>query len=370
MAETVLNRKVLRRAVATEMSMPFFRRTSAQEGVMDASSTTTKVLDAALQQPLGYWNGHWFYGLVGGDVSLIRSFTPADHSFQLETPMAATPTTGDKYEIHSLWNAIDIHAAINRAIGMSARSFPRTITDTTQVFCEDKMEYDVSSLALRPFVISRVYGEKPSILIRGAVASATTSSIVISEAATSLSDVTGDFMVSIYAGTGQNQVRNILSVVGTTVNIHTTWAITPDSTSKYAIWNPNKQRYDWERIDIYYTDSPEYPDALKLRTRLPYYYGMRMMIEYQHVDTDLLTDLDDTMIPLEYILPKTCAILHGQKLKDTKVDRDLHYAEYQRQNGLADDYMARNAPRMPSQTLLSSESSTFMDMEDPLGWRD
>lgn len=368
MAEATSTRKTLRRAVASELQMPFFRKFSAGELALDASSTTTHIIDAALNQKENYWSGHWFYDVATSEVSLIRAFSAASKAFELETALAATPTTGDKYEIHTMWNAIDIHNAINRAISIGSRIFPETIVDKTFVFCEDKMEYDLSGLAKKPFLILRAWAEKPSILIRGQAASGGASSLTISEASTTLSGVSAGYLISIYAGTGMNQVRIVSTVAGQQVNTSVAWTTAPDSTSKYAIWNPNQQRYDWNRLDIFYTDSDEFPDTLSLRTRLPYYYGMRMRLEYLYVGAELATDADTTVVPKEFVVDMACAILHGNKLGDTKVDRDLHFAENKRYSDMAQAYILNNAPRMPSSTIPSSEASTFMDNEDPLDW--
>lgn len=366
MAQPTKTRKELRRKIAQELQMPFARKYSAGYGDMDGGSTTTKIIDSALTQRSEYWNGHWFYDVSTGEVSLIRSFNAAERSFQLEVALAATPSAGDDYEIHSIWNANDIHAAMDRALSMGARSFPTAAVDKTLVFCEDKMTYDISGLTYAPFVVLKVYGEKPSTLNRGLVASATASTAVITDS--SLTNVAAGWLISIYAGTGLNQVRTVSSVVGTTVNISADWTVTPDSTSKYAMWNPSQQRYDWQRLDIFYLDRDEYPDELRLRTRLPYYYGMRMRLEYLVAETKFTSDTTATAVPEEYLIPKVCAILHGQKLNDTKADRDLHFAEHKRYDDIAAAYLANNAPRMPAQTLQASESPTYMDNDNPLGW--
>lgn len=368
MAETTLTRQTLRRAIGKELSMPFFRRFQAGEGTIDGSSTASKIIDAMLTQSSGFWNGSWFYGLTAGDLSLIRAFEPGGHSFQLEVPMAAAPSAGDKYEIHTLWNAVDMHNAIDRAVSLASRAFPESVVDQTFVYCEDKMEYDLTTLAKKPFILNHVYAEKPSILIRGQAAGGAVGYLDISEGATVLSGVGNGYLISIYAGTGMNQVRTVSTVSGVRVTPTVAWTTAPDNTSKYAIWNPDKQRYDWERIDFYYNDSVEFPDRMSLRTRLPYYYGMRMRMEYLFANETLATDAATTIIPREFLVEQAVALLHGQKLNDTKSDRELHFAEFTRHNDAAQKFLVANAPRKPGITLQSSGAPTYMDIDDPLGW--
>ena len=103
MAEPTNNRAAIRRNICRELGMPFSQRYSNGYLTMDASSTTGKIIDSALSQKHGFWNGSWLYAPDTGDVSKIRSFDGVGHYFQLEVPLASSPSEGDKYEIHTGW---------------------------------------------------------------------------------------------------------------------------------------------------------------------------------------------------------------------------------------------------------------------------
>lgn len=368
MTQNTYTRKTLRRAIGLKLRMPFFRKYAAGEGTIDSSSTASKIIDAMLTQVDNYWNGQWFYGLVAGDISLIRSFSAQSHSFQLETAMAATPTAGDKYEIFSGWSPSEIHDAINDAILYATRIFPQQVEDNSMVWCEDKMAYDLTSLSSKVFKVYKVWAERANSVIRGKAASGGATSLTISEAAGTISSVTSDYLISIYAGTGAGQIRNVSSVAGTQVNVSASWTTNPDGTSKYAIWNPNVQVYDWSPLDIFYVDTPEFPSTLRIRTRLQSYYGLRIKIQYQYLETGLTSDSSTTTIPQSFIVPYACSQLHGMRIASPKADRDLHFAEMQRFREIAAAYMTVNSPRKPQTTIPVSESGAYLDELNPMGW--
>lgn len=366
MAENTITRKALRRAIAAELQMPFFRRFPAGELTIDATSTTTSIVDASLRQNDGFWNGHWFYGLVAGDTSLIRNYTFASHALALETAMASTPSAGDKYEIHTVWNAAELHAAINRSINMVGRIFPETLVDETLVLQENLLSYTISSLTKKPFRVNKVFMENPATVYRGVATAGGASTITVESIP---SGIDTNWKVSIYAGTGTGQIRSYLSSVGNAITVNSAWTTTPDSTSKYALWDTLDQQNDWVQTRTVYTDAKEYPDVLRFQTLYSNHYGLRIRIEYIAVSSELSTDSDTTVVPSEYIIPKACSLLHGQKLKDTRSDRDMHFAENQRYEQQADRYLVQNAPHLPDTQIPAALSAQQgYDAEDPLNW--
>lgn len=366
MSEPTTTRKVLRRAIATELGMPFFRRFSAGELTTDTGSTVSKIVDAGLTQRDGFWNNSWFYAVVAGEQSLTRSFQANDNSLILETPLTNAPAdTGDTYELHALWPPSDIHAAINQAIQESGKIFSETVVDATLVLEENQLEYSLTSLTKTPFVLNKVWLEQAGTIATGTATAGGATSITVQSVP---SDIDTGWKISIYAGTGSGQIRAYVSNAGNVITV-AAWTTNPDSTSKYAIWDASQEIYDWQPMHAVYTDSKEFPDVLRFRYPMPQFYGMRIKLEYQALPSELSSDTDTTIVPKKYVMDKAIAILHGQKLNDTKADRDLHYAEFQRYNASADAYLARTAPHMPDTQIQTVDQARYTAAsDDPLLW--
>ena len=148
MAELTTTLAELRRAIARELEMPFFKR--YKNGFLDADSgDTDELVDSQLTQKDKFWNGAWLYRVASQEASLITNFTASDNKLVLEVPIT-TVAAGDDYEIHNIWNAYDIHEAINAAIRDSRRVFFETVTDETIIIEEDKLAYSLSSLNKTP----------------------------------------------------------------------------------------------------------------------------------------------------------------------------------------------------------------------------
>lgn len=368
MSETTYTLKDLRRAVASEMQMPFFRRFPAGELAMDSGSTTETIKDASLTQPDDFWSGAWFYGLEEEDVSYIRAYQQADHRFYLETALASSPSAGDKYEIHTLWSPVEVHNAINQAIESVNRIYTTVVIDSSLVLQEDKLTYDISGLPYTPVFVHKVFVENPGNVERG---TATAGNVAYIDVQSVPTDISTNWKIAIYDGTGRGQIRNYASHVGLQITPNTNWTTAPSATSKYAMWDSTEELYDWVAINNFYVDKKEYPDTLYFRNRPYAYYGMRIKIEYSAVPAALLTDSSTTTVPKQYILLKACSYLHGLKLKNTKADRDMHYAEMKRYQEEAEVYLQRNLPHRQDNTWMrSAPGMDYPEDENgnPLGW--
>ena len=367
MTELTTTLAELRRAIARELEMPFFKR--YKNGYLEADSgDTTELIDSVLTQKDKFWNGAWVYRVASQEASLITNFTASDNKLVLEVPITAF-VADDEYEIHNLWNAYDIHEAINAAIRDSRRVFFETVTDETIIIEEDKLAYSLSSLTKAPHMIQKVWLEQPTSVKRGVVVSATGTTATL-ESAGILSDVTSSWMISIYAGTGSGQLRSISSVSGAEATV-AAWTTTPDDTSKYALWNPTQQINDWMPWDaLRYDSTKEFPDVLYFSRRPVDFQGLRIRLEYLALPAELSAEDDTTVIPISYILPAAISRLHSRKVKDNKVDRELHFAESKRYQEMAEAWMVRNAPHRPDNNILKQHSSGHQpDRYDPLNWQ-
>jgi hypothetical protein len=367
MAQPTITLKELRRAIGRELRMPFFRRIGA-ESASDASSTETKIIDAALTQKDKYWNNSFVYWIDTQTSSPILSFTANDHTLILEKSVGETPTTGDKYEIHSIWNAEDIHEAINRAIKSSRQSFFVATVDETLCIKDDVLQYDISGLTIVPWILNKIYIEFPMNAIEF-IASAGAATSVTAPTGVDLTEVLNGWIVSIHDGTGEGQVRAVTNVAGQVVSV-AAWTINPDASSHIAIFDPEKS--SWYPLHKFHLDALEYPRYVRLTHRNPDFYGGRFRLEYLGVSNELTTEASTTIIPEEYLLNKACSLLHGQVLNGTKSDKEAHYAEFKRYQEEADAFLIRNAPHSPSILIRDPDahvSSFNSDRADPLDWR-
>ena len=367
MAEPTTTLSQLRRAIAKELEMPFFKR--YKNGFLDADSgDTDELVDADLTQKDKFWNGAWLYRVASQETSLVTNFTTLDNKLVLEVPISAF-AAGDDYEIHSIWNAYDVHDAINRAIRDARRTFFETVTDETIIIQEDKLAYSFADLVKTPHMIQKIWLENPTSVQRGNIVSATATSATL-PAGTAPDNLNDTWMISIYAGTGRGQLRSLTSTDGNSVVGVATWDTNPDSSSKFALWNTTQQTQDWRPwTAVRYDSMKDFPDTLYFSRRPVDYQGLRVRLEYVSLPAELSAEVDTTVIPDSYLIPAAISILHSRKVKDTKVDRELHFAESKRYQEMADAWMVRNAPHRPDSNLLDQAYLGYQpDSTDPLNW--
>lgn len=363
MAENTTTLQVLRRQICQELRMPFFRR-FITKSTATASTAAGNINDTALTQEDEFWAGHWLYHVDSQEARLIQTFLRDVNSLFPERDFTAA-ASGDDYEIQSLFNAPEIHAAINRAIQSVGRVFVESVVDETIILEEDQLEYALSSLSKKPWGIQQIWLENSTNNRQGTVASATSTTLVDTG---QFPDVTSNWKVSIYKGTGSGQLRSVISSTDDELTV-AAWDTTPDTTSKYLIWDPTEQLYDLNPISEYRTDAPEFPDTLLFQRRYPSRYGQRIRIIYTAVSGSLSAEDDTTIVPPEFIINRAASILHAQLSGDNKFDREFHYSESLRFDDLAVSFMEGNAPRQPNQIITSRNAQPFTSQEvDPLDW--
>jgi hypothetical protein len=367
MAEPNVTLATLRRAIAKELNMRFFKR--YKNGYLDADSgDTASMIDADLTQKDKFWNGSWIYRVASQEVSLITNFNTTTNELSLEVPVT-TFASGDDYEIHDLWNAYDIHEAINQAIRDVRRIFIETITDETLIIEEDKLAYSLSGLDRAPFMIHKVWIEQPGSVRRGVAVDGTFSALEVSSNS-ELVGIMNGWLISIYGGTGAGQLRTVSVANGVEITPTEQWTTIPDDTSKWAAWDPNEQINDWYPwTALRYDSTKEFPDTLYFSRRPIDFQGLRVRLEYSAYPAELSAEDDTTTIPQSYLVPAAVAKLHGKKVGDTKVDRELHFAESRRYAEIADGWLIRNAPHRPDKTILKQHSGAYQpDAHNPLNW--
>lgn len=369
MSEPTSTLAELRRAICTELQMPFFRRYKNGYLTADSGSTTTLV-DADLTQADHFWERKWLYRIASLESSLITRFDGKDNKVYLESAIT-TIATNDQYEIHSVWNAYEIHAAINEAIRNVSRVFVDNVTDESLIVQEDVRAYTISGLTKVPYVVHAIWLEQPTTIRRGTVVSSTASTVTLENSGI-LSGVNSNWKISIYDGTGKGQLRSVTSVSGAQIDgLSSNWTTNPDTTSKYALWDASEEIHDWYRFDAVRLSSKEFPDTLYFSRRPTSFYGLRIRLEYSALPTSLSTEAGTTVVPMTYVKYMATSILHSQKVSDNKEDRELHFGESRRYKEMADEYMVRNAPHRPDSAIFSQNSLYYQpSTDDPLNWRE
>jgi hypothetical protein len=184
-----------------------------------------------------------------------------------------------------------------------------------------------------------------------------------------LDAVNTNWYITIYAGTGAGQSRQISSVSGSEVTV-ADWDTNPDITSKYTLFDATEELVGWKLFTDLRFNSPEFPTTMYFNRVHPEDYGMRIRLEYVAVSGELTTESSTTNIPREYLLLKACSELHSQALSSTKADKETHYGEYKRMQDEADEYIVRNAIHIPGTVLLNPDVNErpFTTNDNPLGW--
>jgi hypothetical protein len=342
-----------------------------------ANPTVKSISDPILAQSEDIWTGQWWYNIRNGECRLITEFDPASDKIKFEyaasLPIAysAGPpeVPADTYEIHSIWNAFELHAAINRAIEDGYPSFFDIFTDETLVIKDHTLTYSMASFATAPWIITKIWIENPTSHMRGTATSATLTSV--SDSGVDLSTAKAGWLVSIYDGTGAGQVRTVTSLTGVHQLNVAAWTVTPDSTSKYCVWDPSDQLNDWTRLQSVRFNAKESPTLFYLGETFSGHVGFRIRVEYISKPLVLATESASTSIPKEFILHKALSYLYGQKVNDNRADRQRYESLQQFHYQQAEIYRQAHAYNAPDTTIWSNQIESIRDygvQGDPLGF--
>jgi len=190
--------------------------------------------------------------------------------------------------------------------------------------------------------------ELPDTEEMGTASAATTTTLTDDSQAWTADEHIGRYIV-IYDGTGRGQSRLITDNTTEQVTVPT-WAITPDTTSKYKIKNPTEptsekveQDAPWGRI--YAAD----PDVEGGYIRFPGQHteGAWVRLKYEREPMELLASTDVTTVPKNYIKYKGAAYLWPRKVGT--FDEAKFNAQWNEQ--LAEAYSATHRQRRPAGTV-------------------
>jgi len=359
MAEPTSTRAALRQEIARRTNMDFALRIGASSTATDGG--TNELIDTnRLRQADDFWNGAWLYIVNDtsgtdndGEVRLISDFTSDTRSIAVVEPFSAAIANTDEYEIHSPWNALQIHDAINDAIDDGFPEFFDTVMDETVVHLEDTMAYDLPT-GIAPYYVTKVWIEEVSDKSRGTASSGSSITLVDSTQSWT-NDAFNNMTVAIYDGTGKGQFATITdTTAGTTLTVAAwsgTGTTSPSTDSKYVIKDTPTEQYTWRRIPSLRFDQAYWPTKMYLTSRYTRFQGMAFRIQYIAKPAALSAESGTTIIPSGFVIAKAMALLHGMKVADSRSDQDRHRYLHQFWESRSEAYKLQNKWRMPKGTL-------------------
>jgi hypothetical protein len=366
MAEPTVTRESLRRLLCHHLRMPFFRRFPSYSTVTSAGSD---LVDTALTQAVDYWNGQWVYVTSGanlGDMRYITDYDLTTHKLTVERPFTGAFVIGDKYEIHSIFNANEMHNALNTAMDAAFPAFYDSVVDSSLVILENKLTYDLTALTSLPWKIFSVWRERVTNVERSTVTSAASTTLV--DSSKTFSTVTTDYYVSIYEGKGVGQIRQVTGIPTPGTLSVAAWTTTPDTTSKYALWNPAKEQLLWERVFNARFDSKEFPSTLWLSATYPESLGLRIRLQYVARCSPLTLDSQSTVVPQEYVMGLALEQLYLSMMNDNRADRQRYKDLAEDFKKRSEDYRRFHAFQPPDTTVWLDAETNGVPSENPMEW--
>lgn len=368
-------RAALRQAICRELRMPFFTRYAGSSSVT-TGSLLDRFVDSALTQEDKFWNYSYIYMKTGNNLGLVRQvddFDSKSDTLILDVPMPVALTTGDTYEIQSKWNANEIHDAINRAIDAGFSAFFDTCIDETLIVVRDKLQYDLTALAKKPWRVTKAWLERPFTMCAGTATGGSTNTLVNTQDDFNARGAKAGWLVSIFYATGAGQLGTVASVSGDghTITLSGTWAVAPDATTQYRLWDPNVQRLPWERTDTLSFDTKEFPSTLWLSGGMVPYWGYRIRLQYLFKPPALTLDADATVVPEEFIVPRALHYLLQSRVGDNRSDQAATRLQSQDYLNFSEQYKSMKGWDVPDATMWRSSDETTYSWDalgDPLGW--
>lgn len=366
MAEPTSTRAALRQELARRLNMDFALRIGASSTATDGG--TNELIDTnRLRQSDDFWNGSWLY--IANDTSgtdndgavrLISDFVRDTRSIAVVEPFSAAVANTDEYEIHSPWNALQIHDAINDAIDDAFPEFFDTVVDETTIILEDTLEYSLPTTTT-PYYVLGMWLEQVEDKFRG-TSSQTGSSTTLIDASQSWDDDKWNGMqVAIYDGTGKGQFATITDTSSSNTLTVAAWLGTgttsPSTDSKYVIKDTLTEQHDWYRITAARFDQTYWPTKVYLTSNYSSALGRALRVQYIAKPASVTTEAGTTIVPSGFVVAKSQALLHGMRVADSRSDQDRHRYMHQFWESRAEAYKLQNKWRMPKGTLWIEEET-------------
>ena len=365
MAEPTSTRAALRQELARRLNMAFALRIGASSTATDGG--TNELIDTnRLRQVDDFWNGSWLY--IANDTSgtdndgavrLISDFVSSTRSIAVVEPFSAAVANTDEYEIHSPWNALQIHDAINDAIDDAFPEFFDTVVDETTIIQEDTLEYSLPTTTT-PYYVLGMWLEQVEDKFRG-TASGGSSTTLVDSGQSWDNDKWNGMQVAIYDGTGKGQFATITDTSSSNTLTVAAWLGTgttsPSTDSKYVIKDTLTEQHDWYRITAARFDQTYWPTKVYLTSNYSSALGRALRVQYIAKPASVTTEAGTTIVPSGFVVAKSQALLHGMRVADSRSDQDRHRYMHQFWESRAEAYKLQNKWRMPKGTLWIEEET-------------
>ena len=381
MAEPTVDRVTLRREIARDLGMPFFRifpsgitiQDSATSGLANASDST-KIKDSRFQQKADYWKNTWVYNVTTGEQRRTVDFIQDQKALMPEYNWTTTPTTAHTIEIFSIHTAEEVHNAINDAIRDGFPVFFDIVTYENIIIEDEKLEYTFSNnsdgrgFLTNPYRIKSVWMEQ---ITSGGTHSVTSAaSTVLANTAETFSGVDTTWSIGVYKGTGAGQY--IVPTSGSSAGIITVPAMTvvPDTTSEFRLWKRTEELYSWYPITDIEFDAKDYPGLMRLLHSRPADVGLRMRIQYVQEPQPLATDTASTAVPRQYIRHRALAKLMRQRARTHPAERSKYAELATDEERQADKFKIEHGFDLPDQTIWQEKNWGTLQVPEfnPLDW--
>ncbi len=378
MGNPTVTRAEMRQQIGLDIQMPFYQRFPTGRALTVAATDLSELTDDALTQSHHYWKGQWYLqtsGADNGEFRRIVDFWQDQDKFILEHDLGNLPSENTTYEITSIWSPAEIHKAINQAVDAAFPAFFEVVTEEPIVYTEDTNEFSLRPLK-NCYRILKVWTEVPTKGAMGTAQSATSTSLTAASGA-DLSDVEAnpsEYKLSVYAGTGEGQVRDVASATDSTdvIDISGTWKTDPDNTSKYRYWNIKEQLRTWLPLNAIRFDQMKWPSTMYLNERYANKFGLRFRFQYIRKPLAMTKDKHTCVVPADYISYKARSILFRKRSGDPRT-----LASYR---GTADDmerdsinYIREKHWKMPDSMIWQDSDERRLgsgEFLDPLAWHD
>ena len=365
MAEPTSTRAALRQELARRLNMAFALRIGASSTATDGG--TNELIDTnRLRQVDDFWNGSWLYIVNDtsgtdndGAVRLISDFVSSTRSIAVVEPFSAAVANTDEYEIHSPWNALQMHDAINDAIDDAFPEFFDTVVDETTIIQEDTLEYSLPTTTT-PYYVLGMWLEQVEDKFRG-TASGGSSTTLVDSGQSWDNDKWNGMQVAIYDGTGKGQFATITDTSSSNTLTVAAWLGTgttsPSTDSKYVIKDTLTEQHDWYRITAARFDQTYWPTKVYLTSNYSSALGRALRVQYIAKPASVTTEAGTTIVPSGFVVAKSQALLHGMRVADSRSDQDRHRYMHQFWESRAEAYKLQNKWRMPKGTLWIEEET-------------
>lgn len=375
MGRQTYTRAQLRRDLAIRMSMPFALRVPDGHAVMSGTGLTTTIIDSInLIQQNDFWNGQWIYVTSTGTESLrkIVDYAKTTHTLTLDSPLPTVSSTNMQYEIHSVFNAIEMNNAINTAIRDAYPAFFDTKEDMSLFVQESRLEYDLSSIDPKVATIHGVWLERPSGAQHGKVMSSSydvggdKTTLVVS--GVDVTKLTGVGLLACYDGSATYK-GTLLEVTASGANLVCDGDHQLQVDDEFLLFDSDDQDHSWYPLKHIRYVPKEWPNSLYIGTNISSYLGYRMKLLYSSAPTQLTADTDTTTVPSEYIMLSAMATLFSSRMNDNRVDRQMYAslsADYKQQSEI---YKMRNMFRgMDTEIWMETSDGNEFYQDNPMNW--